>query len=113
MPSPEIVPVVSAYTVCALPTDNANHHIYSIKVELTHDEHDTWAVRRMGRCLSTAGQWVYEPQPSSRDDTFLAEHRFDRDTALRHAVEQAPNVIVNGSTVADCLARHANRHARR
>lgn len=43
-----------------------------------------WAIRERGFCLSQDGQWVYEPLPSSRSETFLEECRFS--TAAR-AVE--------------------------
>lgn len=36
-----------------------------------------WAVRRGSSCLSSQGSWTIEPQPSSRDDAFLALHRFE------------------------------------
>lgn len=49
---------------------------------------DTWAVLR-GHGWSpqrvwceSAGEWEYEPQPSSRDDDFLARCRYDLTTAL-------------------------------
>lgn len=42
-----------------------------------------WAVRHMGNCLNKGGEWEYEPQPSSRDDAFLARCRFD--TAMQAA----------------------------
>lgn len=35
-----------------------------------------WAARYESRCLSTSGQWDYEPLPSSRTDEWLAQHRF-------------------------------------
>lgn len=36
-----------------------------------------WAVRKKpGNCLNKAGEWEYEPMPSSRDDEFLARCRF-------------------------------------
>lgn len=47
---------------------------------------DKWAVRLHGRCLNTAGQWEWEPMPSSRDDDFLGRCRFDTAHA---AIDQA------------------------
>lgn len=46
---------------------------------------DWWAVRYMGRCLTSKGEWVFEPQPSSRTRAFLNRTRFDRDRALELA----------------------------
>lgn len=40
------------------------------------DKSYLWAVRQMGNCLSITGEWHYEPTPSSRDDKWLALHRF-------------------------------------
>lgn len=36
-----------------------------------------WAVRQNGSCLNRQGQWEWEPQPSSRDDRFLIQCRWD------------------------------------
>lgn len=54
-------------------------------------ERDTWAIRCMGRVLNRDNEWEWEPQPSSREDDFLAATRFDRDDALRRA-EAAPAI---------------------
>lgn len=36
-----------------------------------------WAVRRGNSCMGrTDGAFIYEPQPSSRDDEYFAEYRF-------------------------------------
>jgi hypothetical protein len=42
-------------------------------------------------------------RPSEREDDWLDTHRFDLDTALKLAKEQAPLVTVNGYTVTDAL----------
>lgn len=36
-----------------------------------------WAVRNGFEVLSKTSGWAYEPLPSSRDEPWLAEHRFD------------------------------------
>jgi hypothetical protein len=46
---------------------------------------DVWAVRREAWCLNRAGEWELEPQPSSRDDDWLAAHRFSLAEALAAA----------------------------
>lgn len=105
----EIEPVVVAYEVCAVPYDDyGNYTSFTIRVEKTHHT-ETWAVRRMGRCLGRDGTWDWEPLPSSREDDWLATHRFDLETALRLAKAAAPRVVVNGMTVADMLARSGAR----
>lgn len=40
------------------------------------DEQEAWAVLLGGMCLSKSGTYSYEPQPSSRTDAWLAQHRF-------------------------------------
>lgn len=48
------------------------------------DGPETWAVRQMGSCLSTTGEWEHEPIPSSRDDHWKRSHRFaTKEDALR------------------------------
>lgn len=66
-----------------------------------------WAVTRsVRRCLSADGEWDYEPSPSNREDDWLETHRFDLETALRLAAEQAPHITINGLTALDILAKH-------
>jgi hypothetical protein len=45
-------------------------------------------------------------RPSEREGDWLDAHRFDQDTAIRLAQEQAPLVSVNGITAAEALRRH-------
>jgi hypothetical protein len=67
----------------------------------------SWAVlMRAGMCLGADGEWDYEPRPSSREDDWLASHRFSLDDALALAREHAPKVTVNGMTALEVLARH-------
>lgn len=92
------------YEVSCLPDGHDDLGHFSITVE--YRGRDRWAVLQRGRwCLSNTGEWDYEPTPSDRTGEWLAAHRFDRDTALRLAREQAPLIRVNGHTVADALAR--------
>ena len=51
---------------------------------------DTWAVRWLSYCLDADGEWVFEPQPSSRDDEFFARTRWSRDEALRRGRAAVP-----------------------
>lgn len=50
---------------------------------------DTWAVRKHGWCLDVDGDWIYEPQPSSRDAAFYARTRWDVIEAIARAQEAA------------------------
>jgi hypothetical protein len=64
---------------------------HSIAVELTHHDHDTWAIRRDGDVLNRDGKWEWEPTPSERDDDFLARTRFDFTDALKLAAIEYAN----------------------
>lgn len=110
MTTPEPTARVTSFTVSCLPEDGIDSEAFSIQVD--YAGHDRWAVRIRGsRCLDINGRWDWEPIPSSREDDWLATHRFDQETALRLAKEQAPAVKVNGITVQQALARHEARRA--
>ncbi|MFE9845813.1 hypothetical protein [Streptomyces goshikiensis] len=100
-PEPTVRP--TRYVVSCLPETNDNAPHFSLNVE--YRGRDLWAVVRHGSCLNSAGRWSYESIPSEREDEWLAEHRFELDTALKIAREAAPTLTVNGYTVADALRR--------
>lgn len=92
------------YTVNCVPADLVpDAHVFEIAVEWRGN--DRWAVVRHGQCLDRKGRWSWESLPSSRTDEWLARHRFDFDTALELAKQAAPEVIVNGMTPAQAIAR--------
>lgn len=93
--------MITEYTVCALPESNVNYSHYAITVQYRGD--GAWAVCHGGFCLGIDGEWDYEPSPSSRDDDWLATHRFDEQTARQLAEEHALHVTVNGITVDQAL----------
>jgi hypothetical protein len=95
--------VITEYTICALPEGTVNYRHYAITV--AHRGEGRWAVLHGGLCLNAAGDWDWEPTPSNRDDDWLDTHRFDQDTALRLAEEQAPLMSCNGITVRQALER--------
>ncbi|MFI8499419.1 hypothetical protein ACIGFK_13120 [Streptomyces sp. NPDC085524] len=101
IPEPTIKP--TRYVVSCFPPDSREGAHFNIAVE--YRGRDLWAVVRLGACLGADGAWSYESIPSERADEWLAEHRFDLDTALKLAKEAAPLVTVNGYTVADALRR--------
>lgn len=89
---------VTAYTVTAVHSPGWAG-VFDIKVEFAGSPTGgAWAVRWLGRCLDRNGQWEFEPLPSARTDEWLADHRFDRDTALRLAHAAAPQLTVKGTT---------------
>ncbi|MEW2402208.1 hypothetical protein [Streptomyces sp. NPDC046862] len=106
-------PTVQAtrYVVSCFEPDDQEGASFNLAVE--YRGRGLWAVVRMSRCLGSNGTWSYESIPSEREDEWLAEHRFDLDTAIKLAKEHAPLVTVNGYTVADALAMEKRRAARR
>jgi hypothetical protein len=95
---------VTRYEVSCLPRNDVNAHLFTVVVEERNE--DQWAVLLRGVwCLGIDGSWTQEPIPSEREDDWLATHRFDLDTALKLAREEAPKIKVNGHTVADALER--------
>lgn len=106
VPEPRVL--ATSYTVSCLPYDDIDSEAFSIQVD--YAGHGRWAVRLRGsRCLAADGRWDWEPIPSERTDEWLAKYRFDLDTAIRLAKEQAPRVTVNGHTVEQVLARHEEK----
>lgn len=97
--------MVTEYVVTALPEDSINVGHFSLTVEYRGE--GRWAVKRWSSCLSRSGEWHHESVPSEREDEWLADHRFDLDTALRLAQENAPLIRVNGHSVADVLRMEA------
>lgn len=93
------------YAISCIPEDHELAYEMTIAVE--YRGRDLWAVMKRSRCLSADGAWDYEPNPSSRDDDWLATHRFDLDTALRLAQEAAPKLSVGKWTVDRILAELA------
>ena len=89
------------YLVSCLPEEQADRYLFALQVEYRGS--DRWAVTRHGECLNRDGNWDWEHRPSEREDEWLAEHRFDLDTALDLAKAAAPLITVNGFTVADAL----------
>lgn len=93
---------VTRYEVSCLPEGHDARSSMTVTVE--YRGRDLWAVMRHGRALGVDGTWGYEPSPSSREDDWLKSRRFYLDTALRLAEGAAPNLRVNGHSVADLLA---------
>ena len=53
---------------------------------------DLYKVMKRVYCLSDAGEWDYEPIPSSRTREYLFHHRFDTFDAALAAARKAPTV---------------------
>ena len=109
----------TTYTVTCLPDDPYDGDAWAITVEhrgahawgKPRPANQQWAVVLRGHWnLGHDGKWALKP--SSDDDGYdewIIAHRFDLETALKVAAEQAPHVTVNGSTPADLLAWRATQ----
>jgi hypothetical protein len=78
---------ITEVTVSALPAEHVNYDLYSVKVQWRGGE--TYAVKRLGQVLDVDGEWDYEPNPSNRDDEWIAAHRFSYEEAVRLATKAA------------------------
>jgi hypothetical protein len=79
-----------SFTAATWTWNHSDHgHLESIKIETAKQMEGSikYAVRHMGACLTTSGEWEHEPMPSSRDHEFLSRCRFD-------TWEQAANTII-------------------
>lgn len=92
---------VTEYTVSVLPEDDINASAYAVTV--AYRGRGLWAVLLRSFCLGRDGEWDFEMLPSSREDEWLAEHRFTREEALELAKAEAPHISVNGRTAAELL----------
>lgn len=109
--APEAVVHAVEYTVNCLPEDDLDGHAFEIRVQ--YRGNGRYAVIQHGHlCLGADGTWDQGVKEYDRGDAWLDAHRFDLDTALRLAKEQAPLVTVNGFTVADALAMRQKRAER-
>lgn len=95
---------VAAYIISAAPDGRPDSHLWYVRVEAGLNRGDgttLWAVRHLGWCLGTDGEWEYEPVSSDRTPEWLAGHRFALEVALPLARQVAPTVVVNGKTAAE------------
>lgn len=105
----------TVYTVNCLPDDPIDGDLFAITVEFRGGHawgeprplDQQWAVLLRGHWnLGHDGKWSLKP--GSDDDGYdewVIAHRFDLETALKVAAEQAPKVVINGLTPVDVLAR--------
>ncbi|MEU7066931.1 hypothetical protein [Streptomyces sp. NPDC046161] len=117
---PEPTVTATRYVVSCLPEGHENRYLFSIQVETRSN--GQWAVMHRSRNLGADGTWSWGfrwscdstlSEPATEDeidsfnkeqDAWLAEHRFDLETALRLAKEQAPLLTYRGYDVAAALA---------
>lgn len=72
------------------PSENTNAPYDEIIIEEARQGDGTrkYKVRRGDEVFSKTGSWDYEPRPSSRDDEYLKDHRFDTLEKAQFAVEK-------------------------
>lgn len=99
--TPGVTEQVTSFEFSVLPVDHPDRR--HLTVTVSYRGKGGWAVTHCGECWSTTGGWEYEAMPSAREEQWLAEHRFDLDTAKAIARELAPGLVVNGDTAADVL----------
>lgn len=103
MTQPKPIVQITRYEVSVLPEGDINRPVFTVFVE--HRGSDRWAVVRHRACMNAKGEWSWESIPSEREDEWLAEHRFNRATALELAQWAAPRIVVNGDTAVDAYRR--------
>lgn len=108
---PEATALATEYSVSCVPEDCVDSFIFSLRVQ--YRGAGRYAVIRGGdMCLGADGTWDHGVKEYDRGEAWLDAHRFDLDTALRLAKEQARLVTVNGHTVTDVLATQKDRDER-
>ncbi len=103
MTTPEPHVQATRYEVSLFEQEHDARRHFTITIEWRGP--DSWAVLDGPYCLGCDGAWEYEPQPSNRDDAWIASHRFDLETAKELARKAAPFLIVNGRTALDVYRR--------
>lgn len=104
MTQPTVNAQLLSVLVAALPVDHPDAETWGLKVEW-RGPGDRYAVIRHSHCLSVTGEWDPEPNPSSRDEAWIATHRFSHQAAMGLAAQAAPHVRINGVTAAEFAAR--------
>jgi hypothetical protein len=115
VPTPTVQ--ITGYVVSCLPEDHDDQWTYSVRV--SYRSGGLWSVQRRGQYIDASGtpspgfSWSGSPdEPATQADMdafdaeqaeWLKAYRFDHDTALRLAMEQAPQLVYRGRTVADAL----------
>jgi hypothetical protein len=72
---------------------------------------ELWAVTRLSWCLNRSGEWEIEPQPSSRDDAFIARCRWhSMQEALLAALDAREEPTIGQDGPAAEAAREVKGH---
>jgi hypothetical protein len=103
---PELQPVPTVYTVCALPGDDFERRHFEIHLERRPG--NRWVVSRRGwrEFADVDGIWSQGSDPGVQ---WRARHWTPWETAVAVAVRLAPKVEHNGVTAAEHLTRRSER----
>lgn len=116
IPEPAVQP--SGYLISCLPEGHDERFLFTVQCKYRGD--GKWAVYNRSRLLATDGTWTFgfqwsggNAEPATDEglasfdkeqEAWLADHRFDHDTALRLAKEAASKLTYRGYGVAEALA---------
>ncbi|MFD7541256.1 MULTISPECIES: hypothetical protein [unclassified Streptomyces] len=104
-PDPTVQP--TGYVVSCVPEGHVNRWNYTLQIKYRGG--DRWTVQHGPLYLAADGSWSRETdfgENDSTESTWMAEHGFDHDTALRLAKEAAPRLSYGGHDVAAALIHH-------
>lgn len=111
---PDATVLPTSYVVSCLPIGHDSRWEFTISV--LHQADGLYAVQHSLRYWGTDGTWSFNPgwdeeveEHQGAAAEWLAAHRFDHDTALRIAKEQAPRLVYRGLTVAEVLDEGVRR----
>jgi hypothetical protein len=105
IPEPEVM--ASRYLVSCLPEGHEERFLFTIQVD--YRGNGLWAVINRTRLLGKDGTWSFGADLDNTDDLhkaqeeWIADHRFDHDTAIRLAKQAAKNLSYRNYTVAEAL----------
>ena len=100
--------MVTEYSVFPTGCDIDSPDAFYFAIKVVYRGKGLWAVKNTSSVLSNiTGKWDYEPQPSSRDEAFLNEFRWDLDEALAKTHSLVNDHKVNGGTFAEWEAKHS------
>jgi hypothetical protein len=115
---PEATVLPTNYVVSSLPIGHDVRLSYTLNVQYRGDGlyAVVWNVLKF---YGLDGTWQYEPNwpedgseaDAVAEETWLAAHRFDHDTALRLAGQVAPTLTYRGRSVADVLTEGGSTDA--
>lgn len=98
--------LVTEYSVfpngCGIDKAHSQHFV----IKVVYRGKGLWAVARLGENLGHSGLWEYESQPSSREDDYFAEYRWDLADALAAAHSVINTITLSGKTFAEWETHH-------